>query len=188
MKKTLRKEMIQKRRGMKDEIWHEKSHDILERITTLNLLENADYVMIFMDFRKEVETKPIIEWLWHNNRQVVIPRVKKGSPILELCLIDSFADMDLSPLGILEPKASHDTFVKPDQIDFVFMPGVAFTESGERLGYGGGYYDQLIPLMKATVPKIALAFDLQIVDSLPVEDHDIRIDGIITESKFITCK
>lgn len=188
MKKALRKEMIQKRRSMKDEIWHEKSRDILERITTLNLLENADYVMIFMDFRKEVETKPIIEWLWHNNRQVVIPRVKKGSPILELCLIDSFADMDLSPLGILEPKASHDTFVKPDQIDFVFMPGVAFTESGERLGYGGGYYDQLIPLMKATVPKIALAFDLQIVDSLPVEDHDIRIDGIITESKFITCK
>lgn len=68
------------------------------------------------------------------------------------------------------------------------MPGVAFTESGERLGYGGGYYDQLIPLMKATVPKIALAFDLQIIDSLPVEDHDIRIDGIITESKFITCQ
>lgn len=99
MKKTLRKEMIQKRRALQEEIWHKKSRDILERITTLNLLENADYVMIFMDFRKEVETRPIIEWLWKNNRQVVIPRVKKGSPILELCLIDSFDDMDLSPLG-----------------------------------------------------------------------------------------
>lgn len=143
--------------------------------------------MIFMDFRKEVMTRPIIEWLWSIGKSVIIPRVKKGSPILELCLIDSFDDMDLSPLGILEPKPDHIAFLSPDQIDFVFMPGVAFTNSGARLGYGGGYYDQLIPLMKNDVPRIALAFDLQLVNELPTEDHDIQIDGIITETDYIKC-
>ena len=188
MKKALRKEMIQKRRNLSDEAWHEKSHDILSRITALSLVDDVKNVMIFMDFRKEVMTRPIIEWLWSMDKSVIIPRVKKGSPILELCLIDSFDDMELSSLGILEPKPNHSSFLSPGQIDFVFMPGVAFTTDGGRLGYGGGYYDQLIPLMNNNVPRIALAFDLQIVDTLPIEDHDIRIDGIITETSYIECR
>lgn len=187
MKRALRKEMIQKRRNLSDAEWHKKSHDILARITASSLVDDVKNVMIFMDFRKEVMTKPIIEWLWSREINVIIPRVKEGSPILELCLIDSFKDMEMSSLGILEPKADHANFLTPDKIDFVFMPGVAFTKDGCRLGYGGGYYDQLIPLMNSDVPRIALAFDLQIVEELPVEDHDIRIDGIITETEYIKC-
>lgn len=187
MKKTLRKEMITKRRALTDDTWHKKSKDILNHIQESMIIDDAESIMIFMDFRKEVETRPIIEWLWEQNKKVIIPRVKKGSPILELCLIESFEDMDLSPLGILEPKSSHTDFVAPNSIEFVFMPGVAFTRDGCRLGYGGGYYDQLIPLMQNHIPRVALAFDLQIVESLPVEDHDIKIDGIVTESGIIHC-
>jgi 5-formyltetrahydrofolate cyclo-ligase len=187
MKKALRKEMIQKRRALPDNEWHEKSHDILKRLTALPLLKEVDTIMIFMDFRKEVQTRPIIEYLWKLGKKVVIPRVKPGDAILELCIINSFNDMALSKLGILEPKESHAHFANPEDIDFVFMPGVAFTMDGKRLGYGGGYYDQLLPRMKKAVPKVALAFDLQIVDTLPTESHDIIIDGILTESGFIDC-
>jgi len=187
MKKTLRKEMIQKRRALTDGAWHKKSQNILSHIQESMIIEDAENIMIFMDFRKEVETRPIIEWLWAQNKNVIIPRVKKGSPILELCLIESFEEMNLSALGILEPKATHSEFVTPESIEFVFMPGVAFTRDGCRLGYGGGYYDQLIPLMQNHIPRIALAFDLQIVENLPTEDHDIKIDGIITENGVIHC-
>ncbi len=187
MKRALRKEMIQARTALSEDVIKEKSHAILDRIMASARLNDFDTIMIFMDFRKEVQTQPIIEWLWDNNKTVVIPRVKKGSAILELCIIHSFEDMQLSPLGILEPKETHEDFANTEDIDFVFMPGVAFTKDGKRLGYGGGYYDQLIPLMKKTVPKIALAFDLQIVSEIPVEPHDIKIDGIFTETRFISC-
>ncbi|GKT34728.1 5-formyltetrahydrofolate cyclo-ligase like protein, partial [Aduncisulcus paluster] len=136
MKRTLRKSMIQKRRSMELEEWKQKSHDILTRITASSLIDSKETIMIFMDFRKEVMTKPIISWLWDQGKQVVIPRVKKGSAILDLCLIESFDDMELSSMGILEPKANHDRFAAPADIDFVFMPGVAFTKDGGRLGYG----------------------------------------------------
>ncbi len=188
MKRALRKEMIQARTALSEDVIKEKSHAILDRIMASARLNDFDTIMIFMDFRKEVQTQPIIEWLWHKGKTVVIPRVKKGSAILELCIIHSFEDMQLSPLGILEPKETHEDFANAEDIDFVFMPGVAFTEDGKRLGYGGGYYDQLIPLMQNAVPKIALAFDLQIISDIPVESHDIRIDGIFTESRFISCK
>lgn len=188
MKKALRKEMIQERRSLSDELWREKSHEILSRIMASDLLKGADTIMIFMDFRKEVMTRPIIEWLWTQNKKVIIPRVKENDPILELCVIESFDDMELSPLGIWEPKSDHKALACPDEVDFVFMPGVAFTKDGGRLGYGGGYYDQLIPLMNRAVPLVALAFDLQLVDNLPLEDHDIRIDKIITESALIQCR
>ncbi len=187
MKKALRKEMIQKRRALTDNQWHEKSHEILNRLTALSILNNAHSIMIFMDFRKEVKTRPIIEYLWKLDKEVVIPRVKPGDAILELCVINSFDDMAISPMGILEPKENHTHFAAPEDIDFVFMPGVAFTKGGKRLGYGGGYYDQLLLRMKPSVPKIALAFELQIVDTLPTEPHDIIIDGILTESRFVDC-
>jgi len=188
MKKTLRKGLIQKRRALGDDIWAEKSSQIMSYIQNSDFVQDSDTVMIFMDFRKEVKTAPIIEWLWSCGKTVVIPRVKKGEPLLELCIIKEFGDMNLSSLGILEPKEDHTLFATPESIDFIFMPGVAFTKHGGRLGYGGGYYDRLIPMTNSGVPLVALAFDLQIVDALPLEDHDQIMDKIITESGIINCK
>lgn len=188
MKKTLRKEMIDKRRALSQEEWRQKSQAVLTHVKNFPMPEDAKNVMIFMDFRKEVQTRPIIEWLWSRGCRVVIPRVVKGQPLLELCLIESFDDFTLSSFGILEPKATHSLFAAPEDIDFVFMPGVAFTPKGARLGYGGGYYDQLIPLLRSGTPLVALAFDLQIVQEIPLEAHDALMDVIITESGPISCR
>ncbi len=188
MKKALRKEMIKQRRNLDAEVWEQKSQNILKFVMNYHYPKDVKNIMIFMDFRKEVKTKPIIEWLWKQGYQVIIPRVVKDNPILELCVINSFDDMEISSMGILEPKSNHNQFLEANDVDFVFMPGVAFTVNGGRLGYGGGFYDQLIPLMPDNTPLIALAFDLQIVDTLPLEDHDIRIHKLITESGVILCQ
>ena len=81
-------------------------------------------------------------------------------------------------MGILAP-APHTVCVEPEEIDFLVVPGVAFTLAGDRMGYGGGYYDRFIPLC-TQARVVALAFREQLVDSLPVEEHDLQIPELIT--------
>ena len=68
-----------------------------------------------------------------------------------------------------------------DAIDWVLVPGVAFDRDGRRLGYGGGYYDRLLPLLSPRAARVAGAFDLQIVDRVPAAPHDVAVDAIVTE-------
>ncbi len=91
---------------------------------------------------------------------------------------DPGQDMEPGALGILAP-AAHTPSVRPEEIDILIVPGVAFTRTGERLGYGGGYYDRYLPrCTRARV--VALAFSEQLADTLPTEAHDLRIPTIIT--------
>ncbi len=187
MKQTIRRNMLKARMSLSDIAWKQKSCAIFKNICQIKNFTSSKNILIFMDFRKEVYTKPIIDWIMEHNKQAIIPRVNPNSDILELCIIKDYTDMDISDLGIREPKSSHTNFAKPEDIDLVIIPGVAFTTDGGRLGYGGGYYDRLIPLMSKKPLLIAPAFELQIVEQLPLEQHDIRIDMIVTESRIIDC-
>lgn len=87
-------------------------------------------------------------------------------------------DIEPGAMGIPAP-ACHTQPVQPEDIDLLIVPGVAFTSRGERLGYGGGYYDRYIPLCRKS-RVLALAFREQLVDSLPTEDHDLLIPELLT--------
>jgi 5-formyltetrahydrofolate cyclo-ligase len=87
-------------------------------------------------------------------------------------------------LTIPEPRPIQPR-VRRDAIEFVLVPGVAFDLAGRRLGYGGGYYDRLLPLLSRDATRIAGAFDLQIVDRVPAGPHDITVDAIVTPSEMI---
>ncbi len=75
--------------------------------------------------------------------------------------------------------------IEPAIIDWVLVPGVAFDAAGRRLGYGGGYYDRLLPLVPPSTPRVAGAFDLQIVPRVPAAPHDLTVDAVVTESGAI---
>ncbi len=188
MKHMIRKQIIKSRQELTYEQWLQKSYDIFNHIRTLSEIHNSQNIMAFMDFKKEVYMHPLLEHILSLRKNLTIPRVKKNNPILELCNIKNLDNMKISSLGIREPLDSHTDFTKPSDIDLVIIPGVAFTKRGERLGYGGGYYDRIIPLMSKNPPIIAPAFDLQIIDSLPVENHDQKVNKIITESQIITIR
>ena len=76
--------------------------------------------------------------------------------------------------------------ISRDAIDFVLVPGVAFDRRGRRLGYGGGYYDRLLPLLSPRAARVVGAFDLQLVDQVPAAAHDIAVEAIVTESRTLT--
>ena len=101
-----------------------------------------------------------------------------------LAIEDPERDIEAGYRGIPEPRAGCREIQLGD-VDWVLVPGVAFDAAGRRLGYGGGYYDRLLPLLPTTVPRVAGAFDLQIVEAVPAAAHDIGVDCVITESRTL---
>jgi 5-formyltetrahydrofolate cyclo-ligase len=141
--------------------------------------------MLYKDFRKEVQTNEIIEFLLDQGHEIVLPRVSDNKEIMELYLIFGQKDLQESDYGILEPIPQTDRLVTPDSLDLVLSPGVGFTPDGYRIGYGGGFYDKMLEGLK-DIFVCALAFDCQMVETLPIEAHDQRLNMIITELKVYT--
>ncbi|MDZ4405612.1 5-formyltetrahydrofolate cyclo-ligase [Prosthecobacter sp.] len=98
--------------------------------------------------------------------------------------VRSLDDLQRGQMNVWEPKP-HCPRIEIDALDIILVPGLAFTRDGLRLGRGGGYYDRLLANPACRAQRIAIAFDLQIVDSIPVEPHDQRVHQIITESSLI---
>jgi 5-formyltetrahydrofolate cyclo-ligase len=94
--------------------------------------------------------------------------------------------LDLAPgaWGIPEPREGLPE-VPPDQVDIVFVPGSAFDEDGRRCGYGGGFYDNYLPLTRPGTPWVALAFEAQVVPRIRCEAHDLPVTAIVTETRVI---
>lgn len=145
--------------------------------------------MLFISFNNEVLTKPIIDNSIKHEKQVFIPvTVPKTKEIIVSELLNFEEDLEVGTFGLLEPKKDFLRPYSPEQLDLIIVPGVAFDSRGYRIGYGAGYYDRFLAKIDNDVPKISLAFDMQIINHVPNEEYDIPVDYIITESNFIECK
>jgi 5-formyltetrahydrofolate cyclo-ligase len=182
MKKTFRKEMIGKRNTLSEQAVHDKSFLITETILKSDLLKNNKTIMLYMDFRNEVRTIPLIQELLKDHT-LVLPKVDMTSHTMSLHLIKNLDDLVLSDYGILEP--SNQATVEAKDLDLILAPGVAFDRNGYRLGYGGGFYDRLLESKNKCTMVVALAFDCQITDEVPREAHDFQMDAIVTESEVM---
>lgn len=186
-KQTLRASILERRSSMTQEELDAKSAQILDQLIHTPLLDNAKTVMIFMDFKDEVRTAGIIEHLWKTGKTPVVPRVNKKADRLDLYSIHSFDDLVRSAYGILEPPKDREPDIQPSDLDLILSPGVVFDVLGNRIGYGAGYYDKLLPHVRTECVVCGIAYDLQIVPNgqIPVEPHDIPLDYLITEHRII---
>lgn len=163
------------------------SADIAARVAGLASWIDAPAVLLTLPFRSEWDTRPLIALAIAAGKIVVAPRVNAQTRMLELHAIrDLEADVEPGFQGIPEPRPSCRA-VPPEEVRWVLVPGVAFDARGARLGYGGGYYDRLLPLLAPDVPRVAGAFELQLVERVPVAGHDLRVDAIVTETRTIPC-
>ncbi len=178
----LRKIMLDRRNKLSDEEITAKSKKIMDFVFSLEQFSKAKTVMFYVDAKNEVRTKEAIMKALKLNKRVVVPKVYKHQ-VLKAIQIKGLDELCLGTFGILEPV--HDQQAFPRDIDLVLVPGVAFDEDGYRLGYGGGYYDNFLPQLRANVKKVAIAFDIQVLKTVPSEKHDVRMDFIITESKVL---
>jgi 5-formyltetrahydrofolate cyclo-ligase len=159
-----------------------RSRIIFEHLWLLPEFARADLIFSYVAFRSEVETVPLIRRCLAAGKQVAVPLTRSRPPRLEAYrLLD--VDRDLVPgyRGIPEPDPRRLPRVAPGELALVLLPGSVFDRQGGRLGYGGGYYDRFLSTAAPAALRIGLAFELQVVASVPLEPHDQRLDFLITE-------
>jgi len=137
-------------------------------------------------FPEEIETYGFLKHALGSNKRVACPRVVRAERCLRLYRIeDPGRDLGPGTLGIPEPLG-HCREIEPEAIDWVLVPGLAFDRECRRLGRGAGHYDRLLPRLRPDALRWALAFDCQVVERLPVEPHDVSLDGIATPTRVFT--
>lgn len=176
-KRELRQQILKQRSQLNEVEVSYKSDLIAKKV--INQLEfiTASTIYIYIDYRQEVSTQSIIETAWQLNKTVAVPKIIEGE--MKFYKIDSFDELVPGTFGILEPT-SNKCVIKNEGL--MIMPGVAFDSSCHRIGYGKGFYDRYLN-MYPQLDTIALAFDLQIIEEIEVEAHDICPQYIITESQ-----
>ena len=174
-KKDIRTCVLQKRGQLTDSEWAAKTAVICEKVLQHALFLGSDYIYCYVDYKREVGTRTIIETAWKMGKKVAVP-VVCGEDML-FGYLTNWDELSEGYKGILEPGC----FCPAEELNpLVIMPGAAFDRRRNRIGYGKGYYDKFL----GTHPHcktLALAFELQIVDSVPAEPLDIRPEVLITE-------
>ncbi len=162
-----------------------RSTAIHRRFLALREVGDVGVVMGFWSFGSEVSTPPLLETLHARGVRVCLPRIDGGGD-LEAVAYEPGDPMTETSFGAREPADG--TILAPDVLDLVVTPGVAFDRSGHRIGYGGGFYDRFLRRTRRGVPRIAIAFDLQVLShELPVGSFDLGVDAIVTETEAIRC-
>lgn len=187
-KERIRKETLEKRKSMFSEELIEKSDFVTEKLLSTDLYRNANTIMAYIDFRNEVQTEKIIKTAIADGKRIVIPiSIVETRQLLLSEIINYDTELESGAYGILEPKKEYIRETDAKLVDMVLIPGVAFDERGFRVGYGAGYYDRFLERVRDDASKIALAFELQIVDYAFEDSHDVPVDMIVTESRIIKC-
>lgn len=184
-KTTLRKLVLEKRDAVAVDTRKKWDEEVLKRIINNESYINSSSIFTFVSFGSEVNTHQIINLALNDNKIIYVPKIKSKEKGIEIFRINSLSDLKPGYFGILEPSENCSAADSRD-IDLILMPGVAFDRQGGRLGYGAGFYDRFLTKMNKKITKIALAYQLQVVDSVPTESSDVRIDGIITNEEFMT--
>jgi 5-formyltetrahydrofolate cyclo-ligase len=186
-KRAIRERVLATRDAMPQQQREAASHKIAERLIALPSFLAARTVFVTIPFRNEWDSRLLAQHALTLRKTLASPRVDLQTRMLSLHRICDLST-DLAPgyRGIPEPT----TLCPPvavDAIEWVLVPGVAFDIDGRRLGYGGGYYDRLLPLLPRQAPRIAGAFEAQIVGEVPAAPHDLSVDVIVTEARVIEC-
>lgn len=186
LKKELRREVIRKRDSLSHEDRVKWSRRICDTLLGLREFQEAKVVHFFLTMRSEVMTEGAIREALAAGKTVVVPVIDKRHRHLSLSRIRDYdQELTITTHGILEPRPKFYDFIPLNDVDLMVLPGLAFDVSGHRLGYGAGYYDRLLRVGEERPLLLALAFEAQMVDAIPVGDHDIRMDKIITEKRVI---
>ncbi|MDI6752302.1 MAG: 5-formyltetrahydrofolate cyclo-ligase [bacterium] len=156
------------------------SQKIKQNLFCLKEFELANSILFYASERSEVETLPMVEESLAKKR-CFLPKVFRDE--LKVFEIKSLSELSPGYYGILEPNAETETEL--EGIELIIVPGLVFSKDGGRIGYGKGFYDRL--LAKTGSIKIGLCFSCQLTEELPRNEHDQRVDRIITEDGVIYC-
>jgi len=184
-KRSLRARVLKARDGLSSAERASASQAIAATLSQRPDFDSARVVLLTLPFGSEWDTRLLLAAALGRGKTVAAPRVNVARRMLELHeLRDAEADVCPGYRGIPEPRSECPKTALA-AIDWILVPGVAFDAQGRRVGYGGGYYDRLLPTLPASALRVAGAFEVQIVDRVPTAPHDLALDTIVTEARVI---
>lgn len=160
------------------------SAPIARRLLSLEAVKTAKTVMLYSSMADEVDTSGIIKQLSNKGKQVLLPVVISDTE-MEIRLFTSFDAMKPGAYGIAEPMGK--AFTDFQSIDVIVVPGIAFDAEGNRIGHGKGYYDRFFRQVPGAL-KVGICFPFQLVERVPTDTFDIKMDYIITNNNIFDCK
>ncbi|MGN4424361.1 5-formyltetrahydrofolate cyclo-ligase [Bacillus cereus group sp. MYBK30-1] len=175
----LRKQIIVHMNSLSEEQYITLSEQIAVSLYVQKEWVEAKTIGITLSMEHEVDTYPIIEKAWKEGKKVVVPKCNRGTRTMSFRQISNFEQLETVYMNLREPIPMLTEEVNAEEVDLQIVPGVAYTQRGERIGYGGGYYDRYLVHYKGKT--LSLAYDFQIVKHIPVEPFDKNVEKIITE-------
>ena len=180
-KRALRDRVLERRDAMASAQRRTCGAALRARLIALPVVVRARTVLCFASFRSEVDTAPFIDWCLEQGKTVALPRIVGPRHMEAFAVTDPDHDLVPGRWDIPEPRQGL-PLVDPASIDVVVVPGSAFDDEGGRMGYGGGFYDAFLRRMRRDSCRIGIGFDLQMVERVPCEAHDLCVDLVVTES------
>lgn len=182
MKDNIRKQYLEKRESLsskeKRKLNYELNQSLEELFDWLGFKSGSKVLAYFPHIEKnEAHIVPFLEELFEKGFEIYFPRVTGDT--LEAVLVSNLEQLETGKFGIKEPKIEIDA-THHQEFDCILVPGVVFSKDCHRLGYGKGFYDRLLKNIEGL--KIGLGYDFQVVDEIPAESHDVRLDLVITEA------
>lgn len=179
----LRKKMRTRRKSLTDFERQNFSSEIIKKFLAQEVYQNSKIVMAYVSMSEEVQLHEIFIDAFARKKILAIPLII-GKSEMAAVEVPNFDALEVGDFGILTVRADLRKIIEPEKINCVIVPGAAFDLNFNRLGLGGGYYDKFL-IRAVNSKKVALAYDFQIVDAVPIEPHDFKVDMIITEKRIL---
>ncbi|MEN8433235.1 5-formyltetrahydrofolate cyclo-ligase [Clostridium septicum] len=183
-KKELRNRVLEFRNDLSKEEKCKKDNKILRALLDSELYKNSNNIFVYINYGSEINTKEFINIAIKDRKKIFVPKIIKELKEMKAVQITSLNNLMEDNYGILEPN-SFEGSIEKDKLDLIIVPGVVFDLKGNRIGYGGGYYDRYLSEIKLNSNRVALAYELQIKNSIDVDEYDINVNYIITEDRII---
>ncbi|AGX41373.1 5-formyltetrahydrofolate cyclo-ligase [Clostridium saccharobutylicum] len=187
-KKLLRKEVLDRRKDI-DKKEKEKMDEIIEeKLYESSYYKNAKNIFIYISYDSEINTRNIINNSLKAGKKIYVPRTEFKTKLMDAVEVTTLDNLTKSSYGILEPSIE-ESAIDPNELDLIIVPGVAFDESHGRMGYGAGFYDRYFKRINEKslkkITKLAMAYDFQVINKVPMDKDDVPVDCIFTEKRVI---
>ena len=187
-KRALRRKILDERKNINIVKKEDMDNKILDKLYESEYYRKSKKIFIYISYDSEINTKGIINKALEDNKKVYVPRTEFKNRLMDAVEIMSLDNLVESDFGILEPSIK-EPHIDPNELDLIVVPGVAFDKQGGRVGYGAGFYDRYFNKISEDnikkIIKIALAYNFQVIEKVPMDKQDVPVNYIITEKEFI---
>ena len=181
-KKSTRKMLKDRLKDLTDRMVYENSALVCEAVVGLDVFKQAKSVMMFLSLPNEIETSPLMLAAFKAGKTVTVPKCDWDNHTMKPVVIETLnCKVDYGPFGVRNVVC--DNAVAIAEVDLMIVPGLGFDNQGQRLGRGAGFYDRFMsePVLSAT--KCGVGFGFQMIDQIPVDAHDVKLDMLVTDEK-----